>query len=39
MPKKKRFVEPVLHEEAPLAVLTQQLVSGGTDGCGQSCPT
>lgn len=27
---RKRFVLPELHEQAPLAVLTQQLVSGET---------
>lgn len=29
MRQKRQFVEPVLHEEAALAVLTQTLVSGG----------
>jgi len=31
MAQKKRFVEPRLREEAPLATLTQVQVSGGDD--------
>ena len=31
MKQKRQFVEPLLHEEAALATLTQTLVSGGSD--------
>lgn len=37
MTKKKLFVEPLLHEEAALATLTQVLVSGGEHHCGERC--
>ena len=38
MAQKKRFVEPSLHEEAPLATLTQVQVSGGDlDDCTGAC--
>ena len=39
MAQKKRFVAPRLYEEAPLAILTQQQVSGGdlADTC-VDCP-
>ncbi len=30
MKQKRQFVEPLLHEEAALATLTQTLVSGGS---------